>query len=285
MSDQALEEKILNDLNAMISKDQIVLPTLPEVALKVREAAENPNVSALSLSKVVGNDPALTARIIKIANSPLMRTRQTVNNLQMAISRMGIIYTSNLITGLAMQQMFQATTDIVDKKMREVWNRSTEVAGIAHVLCKHYTKLKADQATLAGLTHEIGILPILTYSEDHPELLQDSETLDQIILKIHPTIGTHILKAWDFPEELVCVPEQHLSFTRDEAQTADYADIITVAVLQSYEGTEHPHATLDWSTIPAFTKLGLEASNEDGHGHGQDLSDEMEHAMKLLSGT
>ena len=283
MSDQALEEKILNDLNTLINKDQIVLPTLPEVALKVREAAENPNVSALSLSKVIGNDPALTARVIKIANSPLMRTRQTVNNLRMAISRMGIIYTSNLITGLAMQQMFQATSDVIDKKMREVWNRSTEVAGIAHVLCKHYTNLKADQATLSGLTHEIGILPILTYAEDNPELLQDSETLDGIIRKIHPAIGAHILKAWDFPEEMICVPEKHLDFNRNENPQADYVDIITVAVLQSYEGTEHPYTELDWSTIPAFTKLGLEASNEDGHG--QDLSEEMEHAMKLLSGS
>ena len=40
-------------------------------------------------------------------------------------------------------------------RMREVWSRSSEVAGISHVLCKHYTKLRPDQATLAGLVHAL----------------------------------------------------------------------------------------------------------------------------------
>ena len=70
------------------------------------------------------------------------------------------------------QQMFQATSEMVDKRMREIWSRSTEIAGICHVLCRHRTKLRPDQATLAGLVHKIGALPILTYAEEHPGLLQ-----------------------------------------------------------------------------------------------------------------
>ncbi len=117
----------------------------------------------------------------------------------MAISRLGINYTCNLATGLAMEQMFQATTDVVDRKMREVWNKSTEIAGICHVLARHYTRLAPDQATLAGLVHQIGVLPILTYAEDHNELLSDSISLSHVIERIHPLIGERILKAWDFP--------------------------------------------------------------------------------------
>jgi len=115
-----LAEKVQRDLLLAIENDDLVLPTLPEVALRVREAAEDPDISIAALSKVIGNDAALTARIIKVVNSPLLRTNREINDLQTAIGRLGINYTCNLATGLAMEQMFQATTDVVDRKMREV---------------------------------------------------------------------------------------------------------------------------------------------------------------------
>lgn len=275
----SLAEKVQQELIQAIENDELVLPTLPEVALKVREAAEDPNVGIADLAKVIGNDAALTARIIKVVNSPLLRTSKEITDLQMAVGRLGINYTANLATGLAMEQMFQATSDVVDKKMREVWNKSTEIAGICHVLCKHYTRLLPDQATLAGLVSQIGILPILTYAEDHSELLSDSISLNHVIEAIHPIIGDKILRTWDFPEPIACIPSQFLNFQRNSAK-ADYVDIVQVAMLQSYLGTEHPYTKLDWSTIPAFAKLGLDPNvdmKED-----EDLSDAMEAAMSML---
>ena len=274
-----LAEKVQEELIQAIENDELVLPTLPEVALKVREAAEDPNISIPALSKVIGNDAALTARIIKVVNSPLLRTSKEITDIQMAVSRLGINYTCNLATGLAMEQMFQATSDVVDKKMREVWNKSTEIAGICHVLCKHYTRLLPDQATLAGLVSQIGILPILTYAEDHSELLADSISLNHVIEAIHPIIGDKILRTWDFPEPIACIPSQFLDFQRNSAKV-DYVDIVQVAMLQSYLGSEHPYTKLDWSTIPAFAKLGLDPNvdmKED-----EDLSDAMEAAMSML---
>lgn len=217
-----LADKVQQDLIRAIDQDELVLPTLPEVALQVREAAEDPDVSIQALSKVIGNDAALTARIIRVVNSPLLRSPKEITDLQMAISRLGINYTCNLATGLAMEQMFQATTDVVDRKMREVWNKSTEIAGICHVLARHYTRLAPDQATLAGLVHQIGVLPILTYAEDHNELLSDSISLSHVIERIHPLIGERILKAWDFPAPIAEVPRQHLDFTRNSPR-ADYS--------------------------------------------------------------
>jgi HD-like signal output (HDOD) protein len=274
-----LAEKVQKELIQAIDRDELVLPTLPEVALKVREAAENPDIGIPQLSKVIGNDAALTARIIKVVNSPLLRTNKEITDLQMAVSRLGINYTCNLATGLAMEQMFQATSDVVDRKMREVWNKSTEIAGICHVLCKHYTRLLPDQATLAGLVHQIGVLPILTYAEEHSELLADSISLNHVIEQIHPIIGDRILRTWEFPELIAMVPGQYLDFTRDSAKV-DYVDIVQVATLQSYLGSEHPYTQLDWSQIPAFRKLGLDPSqnlNED-----EDLSAAMEAAMSML---
>ena len=274
-----LADKVQQALTQAIENDELVLPTLPEVALRVREAAEDPDVSIPTLAKVIGNDTALTARIIKVVNSPLLRTNREINDLQMAISRLGINYTSNLATGLAMEQMFQATTDVVDRKMREVWNKSTEIAAISHVLCRNFTRLPADQATLAGLVHQIGVLPILTYAEEHSALLSDSISLNHVIDRIHPIIGEKILRAWEFPDPIATVPALYLDFSRASAKV-DYVDIVQVATLQSYIGTSHPFTQLDWNQIPAFAKLGLDPSTllqED-----EDLSAAMDAAMSML---
>ncbi|XLX41819.1 HDOD domain-containing protein [Ectopseudomonas mendocina] len=274
-----LAEKVQQELIHAIENDELVLPTLPEVALKVREAAEDPDVGIPQISKVIGNDAALTARIIKVVNSPLLRSNKEITDLQMAVSRLGINYTCNLATGLAMEQMFQATSDVVDRKMREVWNKSTEIAGICHVLCRHYTRLMPDQATLAGLVHQIGVLPILTYAEEHNELLADSISLNHVIEQIHPIIGDKILRTWEFPEPIAIVPSQYLDFTRDSAKV-DYVDIVQVATLQSYLGSEHPYTQLDWSKVPAFSKLGLDPQVD--MQADEDLSAAMEAAMSML---
>jgi len=274
-----LADKVQQELIKAIENDELVLPTLPEVALRVREAAEDPSVSIATLSRVIGNDTALTARIIKVVNSPLLRTHQEINDLQMAISRLGINYTANLATGLAMEQMFQATTDAVDRKMREVWNKSTEIAAISHVLCRTFTRLPADQATLAGLVHQIGILPILTYAEEHGALLGDSISLNHVIERIHPIIGEKILRTWEFPDLIAAVPGQYLNFSR-VSDKADYVDIVQIATLQSHIGSTHPYTQLDWNRIPAFARLGLEPSTllqED-----EDLSAAMDAAMSML---
>ncbi len=270
---------IKDDIIKAIENDQLVLPTLPEVALQVREAAVNEDIDIQKLSRVIINDPALSARIIKVANSPLLRASREIEDLKMAVSRLGIDYTANLATGLAMEQMFQATSDIIDKKMRDVWSRSTEVAGISHVLCRHFTKLKPDQATLAGLVHKIGALPILTYAEDNRKLLKDIPMLDKLIEMANPEIGRKILETWDFPDLLKRVPEEHIQFDR-EVDTVDYADVVMVANLQSYIGTDHPLTHMDWSAISAFDRLGL--SHEVNSHEVEDLSEEMKAAMALL---
>lgn len=272
-------EKVRDDIFTAIRSDRLVLPTLPEVALKVREVADDPNASIDKLAGVIGNDAGLSARIIRVANSPLLRANRAIDDLRTALMRLGISYTCNIATGLAMEQMFQATSDLVDTRMRDVWSRSSEVAGICHVLCKHYTKLRPDQATLAGLVHKIGVLPILTYAEDHPALLKDSLTLDSVIEQIHAPIGELILKTWNFPAELAHIPTQHLDFTR-EIPKADYADLVTVAMLQSYVGTETTMGKVDYNTVTAFERLGLDPDMQIAES--EDLSEEMEAAMSFL---
>ncbi|MEQ8857813.1 MAG: HDOD domain-containing protein [Pseudomonadales bacterium] len=256
-----LADKIRDELTGAVKSDQLELPTLPEVALRVRDAADDPNVSAQSLGRVIGEDPSISGRMIKVANSPLYRGAQTIEDLNMAISRMGVDFAANLASGIAMQQLFQATSELVDRKLRQVWAHASAVAGVSAVLARNFSRLRPDEASLAGLTHVIGVLPILSWAEDHPDLLSNSMTLDQVIDSIHPSLGTMILQSWDFPEEVALVPSQYTNFGRT-APGADYADVVMVANLYSLRGTRHPFAQIDWSGIQAFRNLGLDPSPE-----------------------
>ncbi|BES72494.1 HDOD domain-containing protein [Marinobacter nanhaiticus D15-8W] len=273
-----ISDTLKQDITAAIESDKLVLPTLPEAALQVREIAESEDSSIQDLVKVISTDTALSARLIRVCNSPLFRGARQIENLTMAVSRLGMAYTSNLAMGLAMEQMFQATSDMIDRRLRATWQTSTEVAGICHVLAQHYTKLKPDQATLAGLVHLIGVLPILRYVEDN-DIQISSIMLDKVIDELHADIGMKILKRWDFPAELQQVPADFTDFTR-VVPKADYADLVMVANLQLVAGTEHPFTEVDWNTIPAFDRLGLDPNID--MSQEEDLNAEMEAAMALL---
>jgi len=253
-----LEEKLLDKLFSDLENDKLVLPTLPEVALRVRETLEDENAGMGDVAKVITSDAALSARLIQVANSPLLRAARAIESVEAAVTRMGGDMTRNLVTSIAMEQMFQATSDATDKRLRALWEHSTQVAAMSHALATQFTKLKGDQALLAGLVHDIGALPILTMAEDVPELLNNEELLDNVIAKAHPSVGEAILKKWNFSEEIIAAAAEHEDITRDHAGDADYADVIIVANMESYIGTNHPHASVDLSTIPAFAKLGLE---------------------------
>lgn len=254
----SVEEKLLDTLLNDLEKDKLVLPTLPEVALRVRETLEDEDSGLGDVAKVITSDAALSARLIQVANSPLLRAARTIESVEAAVTRMGADMTRNLVTSIAMEQMFQATSDATDKRLRHLWEHSTQVAALCHALSAQFTKLRPDQALLAGLVHDIGALPIITMAEDMPELLADTKALDNIIHKAHTTIGEAILQKWNFSPDLIAVAAEHEEILREHDGPADYVDVVIVANLESYLGSEHPHTQVDLSTVPAFGKLGLE---------------------------
>ncbi|MFA5627824.1 MAG: HDOD domain-containing protein [Thiohalomonadaceae bacterium] len=276
-----IAKEFTTDLLDDLLNDRLVLPTLPEVALKVRDVADDPDSSIHDLTKLITSDPALSARLIQVSNSPLMRTARKIESIDEAVSRLGMRIVRDLAISIVMQQMFQATSDATDKRLRELWDHSTEVAAICHVLASQFTKLNPEQALLAGLVHAIGALPILTKAEDYPELLADEQTLDQIIEELHPRIGAAILRYWNFSQELIDVAEMHTNMQHD-SNSVDLVDLVIAANLQSYMGTSHPLAEQDLSQIPAFAKLGLdtEISIVEMEGTG----DAIRETQQLLNG-
>jgi len=251
-----LAEMVQAQLLAAIDNDDLVLPTLPEVALSIREAAEDSEISVSALSKVIGRDAALSARLIKVVNSPLLRAAVEVTDLHTAITRLGINYSCNLAIGLVIEQIFHARSSSVEQKLRDIWSNSLEVAGISYEICRRYTQLKPDQATLGGLVNQIGALPVLIYAEEHNELLSDPVCLHYVIEQIQPVLGDKILSSWEFPEQLVNLPSQVQDLDR-RTDKADYIDVVQIAKCLSQRGRSRPLPAL-----PAYRHLGLPYGTE-----------------------
>ena len=252
-------EQFYKKLCKAVQTDQLKLPTLPEVALKIRQAVESEEKSAQQIAEILTQDASLAARLLQLANSPLYRARSKIDNLQMAITRLGTRVVRDLVITLAMKQIYQATSDSLDSQFRELWSTSVEVAAICRMLAASQKTLEPEQALLAGLIHNIGALPIMQLAEDDDELFDDAEALQEITLEIQSKVSKIILEFWDFPDMFVDVVKYWDQFDRQHTGNADYTDLVQVALLQSGH-TRFTHAPVEWDQISAFEKLGLDTS-------------------------
>ena len=252
------EEVFVNELVQDLESGHLQLPTLPEVALRVRDVVDDENANASQIADIIAQDAALSARLLQVVNSPLYRGRQEIDRLSMVIARLGNKLVRNLVTSQVMKQMFQATNDMVDQRLRSVWEHSVQVAAISRALASRAPGIEPDQAMLAGLLHDVGTLPILYRAEERDELLDTPGLLDHLIETLHTRIGGAILKHWKFPEALVAVAAEHEDLTREHAGPADLIDVVQVANLQSHIDSDHALSQADWSKIPAFHQLGLD---------------------------
>ena len=92
------QNALLTILVEKINNDTLVLPTLPAIALKVRKAADDPNVNLHHMADVVGQDPSLSARMVKIANSAYLGRAVKVTSTAQAVTRIGLSQVKNIAT-------------------------------------------------------------------------------------------------------------------------------------------------------------------------------------------
>ncbi len=253
------QEQFYINILEELDNGTLVLPTLPEVALRVRDVVDEPEVTAKQLSEIITTDAALSARLIKVANSALYRGRIVTETVQMAVSRLGLPMVRNLVISLVMEQMFQSTSNRLDKRLHELWEHSTDVAARCQLIAAKHNNIKPDEAMLAGLIHDIGVLPILMKAEDSPELMQDPAALDEVIENLHTKLGKAILENWDFPKNLITVAAEHENLSWDSENGPDLIDVVLVANIQSYESTRKERAASKLEGVKSFKKLGLDA--------------------------
>ena len=127
----------------------MVLPTLPAVALKVRKAADNPDINLSAMADVVSQYPSLSARLVKIANSAYLGRSVKVTSIQQAVTRIGLRQIKNIATALAMEQLFVSKNDIVKGYMSRIWVDTIDiVASSMAVLQIHTNQTKTARLTL-----------------------------------------------------------------------------------------------------------------------------------------
>ncbi|MCU7836234.1 MAG: HDOD domain-containing protein [gamma proteobacterium symbiont of Taylorina sp.] len=261
MSNKVLEDKFYIALLDDLEKQKLVLPILPEIALKVRDAVADEEASARQIAEVISLDPVISARMIQVANSSLLRGTQKTETVEQAINRMGYSMVKSMVTNMAMAQIFKAQNPLTKQYMQDTWSQSTQVASIASAIASHFTKLKAEQAMLAGLVHNIGALPIIARAEEIPALADDEEVFSSLIQRLSGSVGSAIMKSWNFPDDISKVAHEHNNYNYNSEQI-DYVDVVIVAKLQNLVGSGHPDTLIDWNNVPSLCKLGLAGNSE-----------------------
>lgn len=236
-SNMTAQNALLTILIEKIRTDTLVLPSLPEIALKIRKLADDPNVNLTQMSEMISHDPALSARIMKIANSAFVGRGVHVNTMHQATTRIGLRYIKNVVTAMAMEQLFVSKTPFIKTQMDQVWADTLQITAFALTAMQQYnanfkhTAVNFDTMTLAGLVHNIGALPILTEAEKHHDIFGEEAFIQQSIASMSSKIGGTILRSWGFNEELIEVAEQWHNTTH-QPKHPSYLDFIRLAAIQ-----------------------------------------------------
>ena len=216
-----------------INNDTLVLPTLPAIALKVRKAADDPDINLNAMGEVIGQDPSLSARMIKIANSAYMGRSVKVTSVSQAVTRIGLRQIKNISTALAMEQLFVSKNDVVARYLQQEWANTVNIVASAMAVLQLYIartknrEMSMDTMTLAALVHNIGVLPILTEAERHPEVFANPTFLEVAIDQLSGRIGASIMREWGFGDSFVNVAKnwKDLSYLPDNLSYIDFVRV------------------------------------------------------------
>jgi HD-like signal output (HDOD) protein len=253
--------EFIRSLATELSDGRIDLPSFPEIAVRVRRILSDPKSSVDQVVRVVGSEPALAARLLRIANSAsLNRSGKTVTDLRAAINRIGYNMVRSASISFAMAQIRNSNKLAgLEHHLQDLWKRSTVVAAYAYVLARSCSRVNPDEAMLTGMMHAIGKLYVLTRAAAHPELFTSEGTLDQIVGEWHASIGKAILENWDFPESMARAVGEQEELDRTDRETADLRDVVAIAVLMGRYGEDAAALGPVLDGVPAAARLGLTA--------------------------
>ncbi len=212
------------------------LASLPEACIKINSLADDPNSSTHDIKEVIATDPALTARVLKIANSTFYNYGRRVDDLNRAIMLIGTECLRDIVWATSSISSFsKLSTRFVD--MNLFWRHSLYTATVARLLAQKCHVINKDRLFLCGLLHDVGqlalyqIMPeemdaVFAHSEKHEEQLFVSEKY--ILGFTHATVSYALLRMWNLPVS-IC---QSVAYHHQPGKCRDYrldASIIHIA--------------------------------------------------------
>lgn len=195
------------------------LISLPAVAMRIGQVADDPNSSAEDIGRAVSQDPALTARILKIANSPFYAVSSPVETVSRAVVVLGEQQIRDLTIGvIANKELANLKNDLVP--MDVFWAHSIYCGVIAQLLAKSSAIPRTESMFIAGLLHDIGQLVMfkqlpalareaLQLAMDGPDNLSMDEVERGVFGFDHAMVGGELARAWQLPAMLAACMEFH----------------------------------------------------------------------------
>ncbi|MBF0559845.1 MAG: HDOD domain-containing protein [Nitrospirae bacterium] len=182
--------------------EDVDIPSMPEIATKILAALEDKHSSVHKIANLVLKDQSLTANILRIANTPYYQTGKHVTKINDAIMSLGMHNLIPLISIIMLRQQLMSKT--IDNELLE---HSCKVSIISSLLATE-VDIKKEEALIAGLLHDVGILIIFfnapsTYNALKLKVQTDKiafvQAENEILGGDHCHIGSLLAKKWNFP--------------------------------------------------------------------------------------
>jgi HD-like signal output (HDOD) protein len=196
-------------LDRYLASDELAVPMLPEVAVRVVRASPNDSANAGQLADIINADPALTMYVLRVAASAAKRPASPIVSLPHAVAWLGFDEVANIAFTLALQgKMLDVKGQ--QHKARRLWRHSLASAlwsrQLAHMLAR-----EAGMCYLCGLVHNIGKVVTLGAVHDLAERAGKKlagEDYDRLIETFHRHIGARVVTAWALPSPVLTVVSQ-----------------------------------------------------------------------------
>ncbi len=194
------------------------IATLPEITLKIIALVENPRSTAQDLHKLITNDPALVARILKVVNSAFYGLPGQIGSINRAIVLLGLNAVKNICIAASLSKLFRGGQIGEKYAAKDLWTHSIAVAVMSRLLVTKTNNTLPDEGFLAGLMHDIGVvvewqsLPeqlsnVITAAVVSPMAYTAVET--DLLGADHQTFGQALTAKWKFPRSLQYVTGFH----------------------------------------------------------------------------
>lgn len=224
-----LESKLSFQLYRDLKNDKAILPSLPDLAMRIRRAIDDEMSDAREIARLVEADPAMTAKLLKVANSAFYAGSNEVETLPKAVVRMGMKTTKQLVMSFALRDIFSNKDPAIQRRMLVLWKHSAQIAALCFVLARETTHIDPEEALLIGLVHDVGTIAILNYIEKYPDLAEDPEALEQTIDHMCGELGAMILREWKFAPAVIAGARDAENWIRRQTGPADFTDLLIVA--------------------------------------------------------
>lgn len=226
----AITFKILEDIAKDLSSEEVTFPTFLDITFQVRTALKNPNLNVDQLAKLVGAEPLMSAKIIRMANSVALNpSGREIADVKSAIVRVGMEAVRTVSFAVAMEQLLHSKQmHVFEAVSQKLWEHTAHVAALARTLARKVAKINGDEAMFAGLVHDIGVFYLLSRAANFPELVNDKPELHALLTGWHDNIGHALLSALGQPEAILVAVQEHET-DREIAEVKTLSDVLYVA--------------------------------------------------------